>query len=136
ASIDPWIWALSDRGLPPTGHWSTRLSWWRASALARLAHTALEPGRLPATLRGRLCDLLHVPGGAPAAQRRPDAPPAPAVAALRERLAGRGARDRYPGLDGRPVVLHILHGWGGGSERFVRDYIAADTRFDHLVLRP
>ncbi|MCW5567272.1 MAG: hypothetical protein KIS84_03465 [Dokdonella sp.] len=26
------------------------------------------------------------------------------------------------GLDGKPVFLHVLHGWGGGAERWVRDF--------------
>ena len=39
------------------------------------------------------------------------------------------------GRDGRPVVLHVLHGWGGGAERFVRDFAASDTAHTHLVLR-
>ncbi|HVH32796.1 MAG TPA: hypothetical protein VM847_01640 [Tahibacter sp.] len=39
------------------------------------------------------------------------------------------------GRDGRPVVLHVLHGWGGGAERFVRDLAASDTAHTHLVLR-
>ncbi|WP_257389464.1 glycosyltransferase, partial [Tahibacter caeni] len=39
------------------------------------------------------------------------------------------------GRDGRPVVLHVLHGWGGGAERFVRDLAASDTARRHLVLR-
>ncbi len=40
----------------------------------------------------------------------------------------------YCGLDDRPVILHILHGWGGGAERFVRDLAAADPARHHLVL--
>lgn len=40
----------------------------------------------------------------------------------------------YPGLDGKPVLLHALHGWGGGSERFVDDLIEGDLHAHHLVL--
>jgi hypothetical protein len=40
----------------------------------------------------------------------------------------------YPGLDGKPVILHVLHDWGGGAERFVRDLAAADAQRHHLVL--
>ena len=29
-----------------------------------------------------------------------------------------------PGLDRKPVLLHVLHGWGGGAERWVRDFAA------------
>ena len=45
-----------------------------------------------------------------------------------------GSCPAYPGLDRKPVVLHILHGWGGGSERFVRDLAAADSERHHLVI--
>jgi len=58
---------------------------------------------------------------------------------LRGQLAAALAdADRPPawfGRDGRPVVLHVLHGWGGGAERFVRDLAASDTAHAHLVLR-
>jgi GT2 family glycosyltransferase/glycosyltransferase involved in cell wall biosynthesis len=40
----------------------------------------------------------------------------------------------YPGLDGKPVLLHVLHGWGGGAARWVADYAAADAQHHHLVL--
>jgi GT2 family glycosyltransferase len=39
-----------------------------------------------------------------------------------------------PGLDLAPVVLHICHNWGGGSERFIRDVSAADDKRCHLLL--
>lgn len=38
-------------------------------------------------------------------------------------------------LDGRPVVLHLLHGWGGGAERWVLDLAQIDTARHHLLLR-
>ncbi|MCB1633459.1 MAG: glycosyltransferase, partial [Xanthomonadales bacterium] len=41
----------------------------------------------------------------------------------------------WPGLDGRPVVLHILHDWGGGIERFARDLSEADQDRVYLGLR-
>lgn len=40
-----------------------------------------------------------------------------------------------PETDGRPVWLHLLHGWGGGTERWVRDMATADTQARHLCLR-
>ncbi|WP_043801927.1 hypothetical protein, partial [Arenimonas malthae] len=43
----------------------------------------------------------------------------------------RGGR---PALPGRPALLHVLHGWGGGAERFVCDLAAADAGRTHLVL--
>lgn len=39
------------------------------------------------------------------------------------------------GRDDRPVLLHVLHSWGGGAERWVRDLAAADGTRHHLLLR-
>ena len=39
-----------------------------------------------------------------------------------------------PGLDGKPVILHINHGWGGGAARWVRDFAEADPDHHHLLL--
>ncbi len=35
----------------------------------------------------------------------------------------------------QPVVLHLLHGWGGGAARFVRDLAGADASNAHLLLQ-
>jgi len=35
----------------------------------------------------------------------------------------------------RPVQMHIVHSWGGGQERWLRDYCHGDTRRTNLVLR-
>ncbi len=40
-----------------------------------------------------------------------------------------------PAADARPVWLHLVHGWGGGTERWVRDMAAVDTQARHLCLR-
>jgi len=40
----------------------------------------------------------------------------------------------FYGLDQKTVILHILHSWGGGAERFVRDFSSADEHCHHLVL--
>lgn len=40
-----------------------------------------------------------------------------------------------PGLDARPVQLHIIHSWGGGLEKWCRDFCAHDTERINLVLR-
>ncbi len=39
-----------------------------------------------------------------------------------------------PSRDPRPVVLHICHGWGGGSQRFISDLAEADQARCHLLL--
>ena len=41
-----------------------------------------------------------------------------------------------PGLDDRPVQLHVLHNHGGGIEQWVRDYCSADGERINLILRP
>lgn len=40
----------------------------------------------------------------------------------------------WPGLEGRPVRLHVMHYWGGGVERWVRDIARADPGAIHLTL--
>jgi glycosyltransferase involved in cell wall biosynthesis len=39
-----------------------------------------------------------------------------------------------PGLDERPVQLHIMHFWGGGLDRWVRDFGKADPSRVNLIL--
>ncbi len=39
-----------------------------------------------------------------------------------------------PGLDDRPVQLHIMHFWGGGLERWVRDFGRADSSRINMIL--
>ena len=38
-----------------------------------------------------------------------------------------------PGLDHRPVQLHIMHYWGGGSDKWIRDFGRADTSRVNMV---
>lgn len=42
---------------------------------------------------------------------------------------------RFPGHDGQPVYLHVLHGWGGGAEQFVLDFTRTRPNEHHLLLR-
>jgi GT2 family glycosyltransferase/glycosyltransferase involved in cell wall biosynthesis len=138
ATLDSWLWLLSDRGYPQSSHCSTQLSLWRSDALARClaAGTAASPSN-PLIRRMHLCDTLLV--GSTSRTLAPEASETqwrhPTVAALRQRLADVvGARAEPIGLDERPVLLHVLHGWGGGAQRFVDDLIAADRQHRHLVL--
>ena len=39
-----------------------------------------------------------------------------------------------PGLDHRPVQLHVMHFWGGGLDRWVRDFGHADTDRVNMIL--
>ena len=40
-----------------------------------------------------------------------------------------------PGLDPRPVQLHVIHGLGGGSTKWLKDYCLADSQRINVVLR-
>lgn len=83
-------------------------------------------------------DGVAVAGQTTPADRRERAPAHP-LAALQRALLQTGARSvsdwTHAGRDARPVVLHLLHGWGGGAERYVRDFAQADPERVHLLLR-
>ena len=61
------------------------------------------------------------------------------LAALRNALHATGPGDESQwtraGRDNKPVILHILHGWGGGAATYVRDIGQADYTRTHLLLR-
>ncbi len=111
---------------------------------------------LPARLTCRVLDTVLAVDPSrplqspPAWQRNAVPPPASALDALRGRWPH--SRDQrgdpvigalrspapapvpIPRLDEVPVVLHICHGWGGGSARFIHDLAQADTSRVHLML--
>ena len=133
---------------------SPLLSAWSGACLGHADLQQIQNYTLPQTLhplRGVLLDHLYVAD--PARALSGPAPPAPgadalppsALGELRERVGAALAPPdaekpgfvhpaAYCGLDDQPVVLHILHGWGGGAERFVRDLAAADPARHYLVL--
>ncbi len=99
--------------------------------------------------RGRSCvllDYLYVrhAGMAPAAVRGANALEEGAylqnhpLGALRRAVGdaiGRGIPSvSVPGLDHRPVQLHIMHFWGGGLDKWVRDFGLADTARTNMIL--
>jgi GT2 family glycosyltransferase len=123
--------ALSEHSALALDHWNPRLALWRGDALARLAGQPWPAAPvLPGASRCLLLDHLYA--GPPAAPSGPHT----AVAALAARIAAFGAGQALPrpGLDQRPVLLHLLHGWGGGAARFVADLAQADQQRHHLVL--
>jgi len=150
ARLDALAYAYSDRrlvdvdcdegaaALPP-------LSAWHGERLARLGASRVGSRDALAAEGLRIVRLDHlcIDGGdrsceesAGTGDERDPAPPSP-FAPLYQRLAAvRATRavPATPGLDARPVILHVLHGWGGGAERWVRDFAAADTAAHHLVL--
>ncbi len=123
---------------------------WRAGAAARLLAAGWQPGAvLPAGFACRVADnvLALDPdqdlAGPPPWPADAVPPPADALDAVRAGwpLASDG-RARLPavpavpvaGVDPVPVVLHLCHGWGGGSARFIADLAGADTGRAHLLL--
>ena len=147
-AVDAMCFAHGRRTAFDWPEFSPLLSVWRGAALRALPLDKIVDGVLPAQFapwRGVLLDHLYVADprlplrGPVAPAPGADALPPSALGALREQVGaalarGAAAPGAYPGLDAKPVVLHVLHGWGGGAERFVRDLAAADKQRHHLVL--
>lgn len=59
------------------------------------------------------------------------------LASLRHALGELCTRGERPDSerDCLPVQLHVGHSWGGGLNRWITNYLAADTTHHHLVLR-
>ncbi|MDR0717432.1 MAG: glycosyltransferase [Azoarcus sp.] len=80
----------------------------------------------PARLRARIDRARAALGGAEFA----------AVMDERARMrAIRAPEIRAPLRPPLPTVLHVMHNWGGGIDRWVRDYCEADLDCRNLVLR-
>ena len=104
-------------------------SLWRAEAVAALTATSTAPPLCPQ--RARLLPCVWV-GAAAAAM--PEPLHHLAIDLLQEKLLA-SSGDVVPRLRrGQPVLLHVLHNWGGGIERFARDLATADTQRQHLFL--
>ncbi|HNR91185.1 MAG TPA: glycosyltransferase [Dokdonella sp.] len=134
ARLDALCHACAARRLVDTDGISPLASAWHGEALA---------GHAPQRRRRVTLDHLFV--GSPAAisstateptDPRDPLPPSP-FAGLRAALAAMLPTTATPalaGLDGKPVFLHVLHGWGGGAERWVRDFCASHAPANHRVL--
>lgn len=143
AAVDQGVALFGSRSQIATAYWSDWCSLWRPTALEWLSRLAGPPSSLlPEHVRAQVVDTLYV-GPARAdleGQRLPadlrNAPPATPLEILRRRFTPVSVSGEpiLPGLDGKPVVLHIVHGWGGGVDRFVRDLAAADQSHVHLAL--
>jgi GT2 family glycosyltransferase len=111
-----------------TAYWSLGMSFWRARALSLVED--ITAGALPERLAGAVHGALYVASPrVPGITADVELP----LQALRARLAHRCDAPGWAPA-GRPVLLHILHGWGGGAERFVRDMMRTDNTRAHLVL--
>ena len=146
ADVDAACYGHGDRTPLQWPTFSPLLSAWNGAALKSFDLASLNGYALPPTLspwRAMLVSDLYVadPTKALRGPRAPkpgddDVPPSP-LGELRERVdAALRVKKKvaYPGLDDKPVVLHVLHAWGGGAERFVRDLAATDATRHHLVL--
>ncbi|NCT68664.1 MAG: glycosyltransferase [Rhodanobacteraceae bacterium] len=149
ARLDALCFAYSERRLLDDADLlahAAACSAWHSARLARLgADGVCDRDALDAAgLRVVRLDHLYVDTGAgkghpprtSTREARDPAPPSPLVP-LQQRVSAALAANvapTRPGLDARPVVLHVLHGWGGGAERWVRDIAAADAHAHHLVL--
>jgi GT2 family glycosyltransferase/glycosyltransferase involved in cell wall biosynthesis len=104
---DAACWAVSDRRVVPATAWCREFSYWRAARRTDALGTL---------------DHLSIDGhGA-------------VLDDVLRRARALAASPAYFGLDGKPVVMHVLHGWGGGAQRFVQDLAQGDDERHHLVL--
>jgi len=54
--------------------------------------------------------------------------------AVKDALARGLPEVAVPGLDARPVQLHVMHYWGGGLDKWVREFARADAGRTNLIL--
>jgi O-antigen biosynthesis protein len=141
AEVDALCHLLSDPACLPRPRWAAHIALWRASAWEKLANAATAPidecGLNIAALASLYVGRQGIDCRGPTVpEDRRDAAPASPLSSLRERIGLRPQRlpPVLVGSGEKPVVLHVLHGWGGGVERFVRDLAEGDSAQTHLAL--
>lgn len=129
--VDACVFMLCEREPIPCRQWLPACCLWRGAAVAEIS-SDLSDDELPVRLQAAALDSLYVIASE---AHRDDAPAPAAIEVLRERI--RALQGRIPmavGRDDRPVLLHVLHGWGGGVQHFVETLMAASTTFRHIAL--
>lgn len=48
---------------------------------------------------------------------------------------GQDVRPLWVALDGKPVLLHVTHSWGGGTAQWIQDYTQHADSAHHLILK-
>ena len=129
-ATDAACWRYAEHAAFDCPDISLHASLWRASALARMFADA-GPAAIVPQLRKAMLPCLWTEAGIMASAESPPA----WLQLLADRISSANGRDgaRHLG-DGRPVVLHVLHAWGGGIECFARDLQAGDDERHHLFL--
>lgn len=136
AVLDRWAWVVGDRTALAGQGFNPAASLWCEDALESLSRP-LDGFGIPFGIDSRWIPYAVV-GDHEHTATAPNAAALQLAGSLRELDT---SLDQHPpalfGLDACKVLLHVLHGWGGGSERFVRDLMAAgqDQQTAHLVLR-
>ena len=157
-SLDRIAYCLGERAYYEVPGLPSACAWLRRDALdeaifGRAAGATTAATLVDAIARGLraagrscvLCDYLLATGGEPGTRAATfDAVEGSALAAhhplgaLRRAVADALARGLpavlAPGLDPRPVRLHVMHYWGGGLDKWVRDFARADPGSVHLSL--
>lgn len=131
ARIDALVLAYGEHRLIDSADVSGLLSLWRARSQRGQRQGLVTADHVYVATVGQT-----LRGPEPESDHRDPAPPSP-LALLRRRLLAALESKYTPsafGVDGKPVLLHVVHGWGGGAQRWVDDLATAWDDADHLVL--
>ncbi|MEM9532010.1 MAG: glycosyltransferase [Pseudomonadota bacterium] len=148
ADSDPhladWVaWNTGQRSVVSDDELNPDCCLWRLNAAEPATPSLKQAPEL--AHRGELVTLNHLVAGV-SSDRPPgkvdprDRPAADWISALRTALWQFSSQPQpvtptdRPGLDPQPVLLHVLHSWGGGTERWVRDTVDAWEDAQHLCL--
>ena len=107
--MDAMQFLYGEHCIKPVTHWARHGSFWRSRALAEVL-----TGKQRSLTQLEFFLMQGVYVGNEFVESNPD-----------ENFIG----------DGKPVVLHVLHSWGGGVEYFARDLRAGDHERHHLFLK-